>query len=333
MSRAIAAGVLTGCLVTAAPALAQTELSGPLRDIARAVIVYPVLFDPLAARPLTPFGQAAVDVHGTDVAGVFHAAVRSGDDSYGIVAEASRSSPDSTTGVDPSGLRQHASLGFHLTNIIWHPKAKRALEEQLGAEGFLRLSDSARAAVTRTLETADVVDVPWVLFISGMYRFNRAEYVFADPTTLDRRTDTRLNDTASMLSGVQFLVRPGDPGYFVGCSYTYSAVFDDADVTAANGLPLGGPTKIRRNLVTIEMRRPLVRARAGIVPSFTYERNSRVRTVETAAYWWPTGAGSAATGNLAGPYVGLRVGNESAHAGRGGFFATVFVGTAFRLRR
>ena len=43
-----------------------------------------------------------------------------------------------------------------------------------------------------------------------------------------------LNDTASMLGGVQFLVHDADPGYFVGVSFTYSAVFHDADIVDAD---------------------------------------------------------------------------------------------------
>ena len=112
------------------------------------------------------------------------------------------------------GHRRHASLGFHLTNIIWRPKATPALERELGAEGFVRLDDAARRRIADVIETSDAVTVPWVLFIHADYRFNRAEYVFADPRTLDKQTDTRLNDTASMLLGIQLLARPRDPGYF-----------------------------------------------------------------------------------------------------------------------
>jgi hypothetical protein len=327
--------VLAVCVLLAVPAGAQTELSGPARDIARAAIIYPVVFDPLQTLPLTPGPQAVIDAHGRDVNGTFHAAVRSGDDSYGVIVSVPLSTGDTATMVDPRGLRSHASLGFHLTNIIWRPKAKRVLEQELGPEGFLRLSDEARTAVARAIETTDAVDVPWVVFINADYRFNRAEYVFADPLTLEKRTDTRLNDTASMMAGVQLFVRPRDPGYFFGFSYTYSAVFSQLGGSAANGLPAEGPTKIRGNVLRVEMRRPLVSAHLGFNPSFAYEKSSGVKTVDAAAYWMPKGSGRAATGNHGGLYVGVRVGDQSVpsgQSGQGGLFATAFVGSSFGFR-
>jgi hypothetical protein len=265
------------CLLLAVPASAQTGLSGDARDDARAAIIYPLVFDPLLTLPLTPWPQAVVDVHGSDVAATAHVAVRNGDDSYGILASVPLSSGDPATSVDPRGLRRHASLGFHLTNIIWHPR-----------------------------ERAGEVSAPWALFIHADYRFNRAEYEFTDARTLQRMTDTRLNDTASMLFGAQLFARPRDPGYFFGFSYTYSAVFQ--------GLPAEGPQKIRGNLLRVEMRRPLA-GRYGVNPSVTYEKNSGVTTIDA------TGYARARSG-----YVGLRLGNESTHDGRGGFFATAFVG-------
>lgn len=313
-------------LYSASPAAAQTELSGPVRDIARAAIVYPVVFDPLLTMPLIPGPQGVVDAHGSDVAATAHIAIRSGDDSYGVIASVPLSSSDPGTTVDPRGLRRHASLGFHLTNIIWRPKAKPALERELGAEGFLRLDDNGRRRIAEVIETTDAVDVPWVLFINADYRFNRAEYLFADPKTLDTLTDTRLNDTASMLFGAQLFVRPHDPGYFFGFSYTYSAVFQQLGGTAANGLPVEGPTKVRGNLLRLEMRRPLGATRFGLIPSVTYEKNSRVTTTDVTVYARFNRPGDAATGNLNGPYVGGRVGNEGRHDGQGGVFATVFVG-------
>ena len=180
------------CLLTAAPALAQTELFGPERDAARQAIVAPVVFDPLLTMPLTPGPEGVVDVHGSDVAGTAHLGAKSGDDSYGILASVPLSTADPSTSVDPRGLRRHASLGFHLTNVIWHPKANGG----------------------------DVV-APWALFIHADYRYNRAEYEFADPKTLERQTDTRLNDTASMLFGAQLFSSTRHPGYFFGFSYTY----------------------------------------------------------------------------------------------------------------
>jgi hypothetical protein len=267
------------------PAAAQREVFGAERDAARASIIYPVVFDPLIVLPLTPGPEAVVDVHGSDVEGAAHVAARSGDDSYGILASAPLSSGDPTTSVDPRGMRRHASLGFHLTNIIWHPRATNG----------------------------DVV-APWALFIHADYRFNRAEYEFADAKTFERQTDTRLNDTASMLFGAQLFSSPRRPGYFFGFSYTYSAVFSQFGGVASNGLPLEGPTKVRGNLLRVEMRHPLTQ-HFGVNPSLTYEKNSGVTTVDVTGY-----------ARMHHVYTGARVGNESAHQGRGGFFATVFVG-------
>ena len=281
MRKTVAA--LAVCVLVAASARAQTELTGSARDAAREAIIYPVVFDPLLVMPLTPGPQGVIDVHGSDVAATYLLALRNGDDSYGIIASAPLSSAaDPSTSVDPRGLRRHASLGFHLTNIIWHPK----------------VADAA----------------PWALFINADYRFNRAEYEFADPVTLQRKTDTRLNDTASMLFGAQLFSTPEHPGYFVGFSYTYSAVFDQFGGTAVSGLPLEGPAKVRGNLLRLEIRHPFAR-RFGFNPSVTYDKSSGVTTVDA------TGYARVRHGN-----VGARLGNESMLDGRGGFFATAFVG-------
>jgi hypothetical protein len=267
-------------LLTAAPAFAQAELAGAARDAARAAVIYPVVFDPLLTLPLTPGPEAVVDVHGSDVAATAHIAARNGDDSYGLLASAPIGSSDPATSVDPRGLRRHASLGFHLTNIIWHPK--------------------------------NTTDAPWALVIHADYRFNRAEYEFADPQTLQRKTDTRLNDTASMLFGAQLFSTGEHPGYFVGFSYTYSAVFQE--------LPAAAPEKVRGNLLRVEVRHPFA-GRFGVNPSVTYEKNSGVTTIDATGYL-----------RLRRSYVGARVGNESTHEGRGGFFATAFVGWEGRAR-
>lgn len=262
------------CLLMATPALAQTELAGAQRDAARAAIIYPVVFDPLLVLPLTPGPEAVVDIHGGDAVATAHIAVRNGDDSYGILASAPVGTGDPSTSVDPRGMRRHASLGFHLTNVIWHPK--------------------------------NTTDVPWALFIHADYRFNRAEYAFVDAKTLQQQTDTRLNDTASMLFGAQLFSRKDHPGYFVAFSYTYSAVFQ--------GFATEGPQKIRGNLLRLEMRHPFA-GRFGVNHSVTYEKNSGVTTFDASVY-----------ARARAEHVGLRLGSESPHDGRGGFFATVFVG-------
>ncbi len=257
------------------PARAQAELSGAARDDARAAIIYPVVFDPLLVLPLTPGPEAVIDAHGGDVAATAHIALRNGDDSYGLLASAPVGTGDSTTSVDPRGMRRHASLGFHLTNIIWHPKNQ--------------------------------TDVPWAFFIHADYRFNRAEYDFVNPQTQQPAADTRLNDTASMLFGAQLFSTKDHPGYFVAFSYTYSAVFE--------GFPDQGPQKIRGNLLRVELRHPFAK-RFGITPSVTREQNSGVTTIEVAGYArLPRHA-----------YAGARAGHEGEHDGRGGAYASVFLG-------
>ena len=262
------------CTLVAAQASAQGELYGAERDKARAAIIYPVVFDPLLTLPLTPGPEAVVDAHGSDAAATAHIALKNGDDSYGILASAPIGPAEPSTSVDPRGMRRHASLGFHLTNIIWHPTSTS--------------------------------DAPWALFIHADYRFNRAEYDFVDAQTLQKKTDTRLNDTASMLVGAQLFSSAARPGYFLAFSYTYSAVFQ--------GLPAALPQKIRGNLLRVEVRHPLTK-RIGINPSVTRENNSGVTTVDVTGY-----------AHVRREFVGARVGNESAHDGRGGMYASVFVG-------
>jgi hypothetical protein len=308
---------------------AQVEppLVGPARDIALAELVYPVVFDPLITLPLTPVPQAAIEAHGSDVSGTFHLGVRNGDDSYGITVSAPLSrSGDPATVVDPRGLRSHSSLGFDLTNIVWRPKARPTLEHLLGPEGFLRLSPESREAVARAIQSTDAVDAPWALVFNASYRFSRDDYSYIDPVTLASRSATHLNDIAAAVFGTEFHVRRDDPGYFAAVSYTYSAVFQEVD--QVQGVRTGAPVKIRGNLLRVELRHPLVAPRLGINPSFTYDRNSRVKTVDASTYLWLTDGHPA----LAKPakstrlYAGVRVGYQS---GPGGFFATIFAGPLF----
>jgi hypothetical protein len=306
-------------------ALAQTDppLVGPARDIARTQLVAPTVFDPLLMSPLTPEPQAVVDVNGSDVLATFHAALRNGDDSYGILVSVPVQSSNATvSAADPRGLRTHPSLGFDLTNVIWRPRAKPALERLLLSGGHAQLSPARREEVERAIRTTDAVAVPWVLFFHFSYQFNREEYQYADPATLTPRSETRLNDTATALGGVQFLVRDHDPGYFAGFSYTYSAVFRDAALV--NGMTIGGPSKIRGNLFRMDVRRPIPRTRVGVNASYTYDASSHTRTIDGATYlvFHPLQSRRAAKF-----YGGVRFGHAT---GAGGAFATVFAGTLFR---
>src|SRR2546423_13413455 len=62
------------------------------------------------------------------------------------------------------------------------------------------------------------------------------------------------------------------------------------------------------------MRHPFEK-RYGINPSVTYDKTSGVTTMDAAGY-----------ARVHAAYAGVRLGNESTHQGRGGFFATGFVG-------
>jgi len=308
-------------------AIAQVEppLVGPARDIALAELVYPVVFDPLIALPLTPVPQAAIEAHGTDVSGTFHLGVRNGDDSYSITVSGplSRGS-DMGTVVDPRGLRSHSSFGFDLTNIFWRPRARPALEHLLGPDGFLRLSPESREAVARAIHSTDAVDAPWALLFNASYRFSRDDYSYIDPGTLGSRSATHLNDIAAALFGTEFHVRPNDPGYFAAVSYTYSAVFQE--VTQVQGVPTGAPAKIRGNLLRVELRHPFAAPHLGLNPSFTYDLNSRVKTVDASTYLWLASGDQARTKKSIRLYAGVRAGYQS---GPGGFFATIFAGPLF----
>jgi hypothetical protein len=332
--RTLAAVVLTlGAVFTerfTERAMAQVEpqLVGPARDIALDELVYPVLFDPLITLPLTPSPQAAIEAHGRDISGTLHLAVRNGDDSYGITISGplSRSSTPATS-VDPRGLRSYTSLGFDLTNIVWRPRVKPTLERQLGPEGFLRLNPESREAVARAIGTTDAVDAPWALVFNASYRFSRDDYGYIDPLTRASRSATHLNDIAAALFGTELRVRPGDPGYFAGVSYTYSAVFHDQD--QVQGGPLGPPTKIRANLVRLELRRPFAATRLGVNPSFTYDLNSKIKTVDVSTYLWLPHDQPVHTKKSTRLYAGVRVGYQN---GSGGFFATIFAGPLFGAR-
>jgi hypothetical protein len=294
----VAGIVLSAALCARAGAQTGEPVLGPARDVARARIVSPAVFDPLLTLPLAPEPQAVVDVHGGDVSGTFHAALRNGDDSYGILVSTPLSRNDASSAfIDPRGLRDHPSLGFDLTNVIWRP---------------------------RTTNSGSV-SAPWALFLHASYQFNRGQYEYVDPATRAPRSETRLNDTASALGGVQFLARDDDPGYFVGFSFTYSAVFHDA--AAVDGVAVGGPSKVRGNLLRLEMRRQLPSRRAGINPSYTYDVSSRETTVDVATYLLFTPSRAHESTRLS---AGVRVGHRT--GADGGAFVTVFAGPVFGSR-
>jgi hypothetical protein len=308
-------------------AAAQTvPLVGAPRDVAREVLVDPVVFDPLLLAPLASTPQAVVDVHGSDVNVSAHAAARNGDDSYGIIVSTPLASTSDPTGagpgVDARGLRQHPTFGIELTNVIWRPVATPALARHLPNEAVSVLDPAARASLARAMQEEPIVSVPWVLFFHASYQFNRSQYDVADAATGEQKSATHLNDTASLLLGLQTRVRPADPGYFFGASFIYSAVFRDA--TPASGEPAMSPVKVRGNTVKVEMRRPLVRAHAGINPSYAYDTSSQVKTIDLAAYLQvPRAAGPLG----ARAYGGVRAGYQT---GTAGGFVSVFGGVVFK---
>jgi len=295
--RVAAVGIaLSAVLCVRAAAQTDEPVWGPARDAARARIISPAVFDPLLVLPLSPEPQAVVDVHGRDVSGTFHAALRNGDDSYGMLVSAPLSQDEgSASSIDPRGLRAHPSLGFDLTNVIWHPRAAIA---------------------------GGSVSAPWALFLHASYQFNRGSYEYVDPATRAPRSETRLNDTASALGGVQFLANGDDPGYFAGFSYTYSAVFHDA--ATVDGAIVGGPSKVRGNLLRIEMRRQMPRRRFGINPSYTYDVSSRDKTADIATYFLFTPSHAHDSTRLS---AGVRIGHRT--GADGGVFVTVFAGPVF----
>jgi hypothetical protein len=312
--------------VGAATLAAQTNepLVGPARDIAREVFIDPVVFDPLLTLPLATRPQAAIESHGRDVSGTVHVGVRNGDDSYGLTlgGPISHGTGDAAI-VDQRAIRGRTFLGVDLTNVIWRPSARPALQQQLGSAGLLRLSPESREAVARTMTTTDAADVPWVVFINFNYKFNRAEYTYTMSPGASPTSETHLNDIASAMVGAQLLARPRDPGLFVGFSYVYSAVFRDAD--QEHDAQTAPPVKVRSNLLRVEVRRPLVGARIGLNPSWTYDLNSRVTTVDAAAYVLFASIGRGDSRRWARAYAGVRVGHQSEHGG----FATIFAGPIF----
>ena len=313
--------------MSAGRASAQTapQLVGPARGIARAALIDPVVFDPLLTLPLSTTPQATIESHGRDVSGTIHLGVRNGDDSYAVTLSGPLSNGDGDRAfIDQRAVRGRTFLGVDLTNMIWRPKAKPALAQQLGSDGFLRLGRESRDAVARTITTTDAVDAPWAVFMNFSYKFSRDEYTYTDRSTSARAAETHLNDIAAALVGAELLVRPNDPGYFVGFSYTYSAVFRDADET--EGVQTRPPVKVRANLLRVELRRPLVRARLGIHPSWTYDLNSRVTTVDAATYLMFAPVNPQRTKLSTRLYAGVRAGHQS---GPGGWFATAFVGPVF----
>jgi hypothetical protein len=280
-----------------ASAQSALPLEGSARDAARAAIIGPGVFDPLLIAPLQPDPQVVIDASGRDVTATFHGALHNRDDSYGILVSAPIWSGNGTMSpADPRGLQPHPMLGFDLTNVIWRP--------------YRREADPA-------------VIVPWVLFFHASYEFNRSEYVHLDPLTNAAHSEQRLNDAASVLLGTQFLASERDPGYFVGVAYVYSAVFHEA--APVGNVTLEGPSKVRGNLLRVELRRQLPWAHLGFNPSYSYDVVSKDRIFDAAMYVTFPSTDPAARTRW---YVGVRAGGRTGT----GAFASVFAGPVFGRR-
>ena len=201
-------------------------------------------------------------------------ALRNGDDSYGINVSAPLAHGDaSTTSIDPRGLRRYPTLGFELTNVIWRPKTTTALEPAQ----MLRLDAAGRAALARAMAEQRLVDVPWVLFFHARYQELRTDRArVCERVDGQRRSERHLNDSASLMTGLQTRVTPTDPGYFFGASFIYSAVFRDASGVA--GSAAAPPAKVRGNTVRFEVAGLwLARASASIHRTHTTSRREQRR--------------------------------------------------------
>ena len=95
---------------------------------------------------------------------------------------------------------------------------------------------------------------------------------------------------------------------------------------ALQGEPTGAPVKVRGNLLRVELRHPFMAARLGVNPSFTYDLNSKVKTVDASTYLWLARGDQTQTKKSIRLYAGVRAGYQS---GPGGFFATIFAGPSF----
>ena len=187
---------------------------------------------------------------------------------------------------------------------------------------MLRLDAADRAALARAMAEQRLVDVPWVLFFHASYEFAHAAYEYANASTAERRSERHLNDSASLMTGLQTRVTPTDPGYFFGASFIYSAVFRDASEVA--GSAAAPPAKVRGNTVRFEVRRLVAGARVGINPSYAHDLSSRTTTIDASAYLRARGAVGRAGANF---YGGVRAGYRT---GEGGAFVSVFGGALFK---
>jgi hypothetical protein len=182
-----------------------------------------------------------------------------------------------------------------------------------------RLDGESQAAVARTLHEPDAVFVPWVVVFNGSYKFATDTYEYLDPATGQHLSPVHLSDVADMLLGVQFGIRPGNPGTFVSWSYNYSSLFRDREDQ------IGAPYRLYGTMVRLDVRRPFLLPHLGMNGSWTRESDTHLNLVDADIYWRsdpPRGIR-----NRTFLTAGLRIGYEE---GRGGGFVGVFAGTVLR---
>jgi hypothetical protein len=321
---------------TAQPA---PELAGSVRDVARAEIVDPALFDPRNDIGLTAAPQLLVDNRGEDTALKGRIGLQWRDNNYALSVSVPLHHRELTSFRDRREIPLF-SVGFGITNVLWRPRAGAALERQLRSDGLLRLasgdavavpapyttvgglSRDTRAQLARALREPDAVSVPWAIVFNGSYKFATTSYEYTDVTTSQAVSATHLSDVADILLGVQFGVRPDNPGTFVAWSYNYSSLFRDREDR------IGGPYRLFGTLVRYEMRRPFLLPHVGAVASFSRESDApNWKLVDADIYWRSNRASDVR--NRTSFNAGVRIGYDQ---GRGGGFVGLFAGTALPVR-
>jgi hypothetical protein len=339
VSARLAAFILPPIFAISGPiAAAQSapQLAGSLRDIARAELVDPALFDPRADLPLTAAPQVLVDNRGEDTALKARIGLQWADNNYAVSVSVPLHHRELTSFRDRREIPL-LTLGFGITNVIWRPRAGPTLLRQLAPDGVLhlasgepippsipyttvgRLDGESQSAVARTLHEPDAVSVPWVVVFNGSYKFATDTYEYLDPATGQQLSPVHLSDVADMLLGVQFGIGPGNPGTFVSWSYNYSSLFRDREDQ------IGAPYRLYGTMVRLDVRRPLLLPHLGVNGSWTHESDTHLNLVDADIYW----RSDPPRGIRNRPFLnaGLRVGYEE---GRGGGFVGVFAGTVLR---
>jgi hypothetical protein len=317
---------------------AQTAptLAGSLRDIARAELVDPALFDPRGDLALTAAPQILVDNRGEDTALKARVGLQWGDNNYAVSVSVPLHHRELTSFRDRREIPL-VTLGFGITNILWRPKAGPSLTRTLSSDGVLhldsgdplptpipyttvgRLSRESQATLARSLHEEGAVAVPWVIVFNGSYKYGTTTYDYTDPATGQQVSPVHLSDVADLMLGAQFGMRPTNPGTFVAWSYNYSSLFRDREDR------IGGPYRLYGTMVRLDLRRPILLPHVGLNASWTRESDTGWNLVDADIYWRSDGPDGVRNRSFLN--AGIRVGYEQ---GRGGGFVGVFAGTVLR---